>query len=197
MPGGPISRVYAGTLLDLAREAGRVDRVAAEVEALRAAWEAHPSLRAFLGSPRVEARQKKRALRDALGERLDELTLRFVELLVERERQDLLGEVLAEFAAQVGELRNQSVLEVTSATPLSEALRERVRQAFARATGREIVLRESVDAALVGGIVAQLGDTRIDGSLRTRLENLRERMLRGARAARPPDNPEPFGAPVP
>lgn len=160
-----------------------MEQVAADAEALRAAWEASPELRAFLESPRIEARQKKQAFRDALGDRLDELTLRFVELLVDRERQDLLGEVLAELAAEVGELRNQSVLEVTSATPLSDTLRERVRQAFARATGREIVLRERVDPSLVGGIVAQVGDTRIDGSVRTRLENLRERMLSGARGA--------------
>jgi F-type H+-transporting ATPase subunit delta len=71
---------------------------------------------------------------------------------------------------------------VAAAIPLDEPLRERVRETFARATGRRIVLHERVDPALKGGMVVQLGDTRIDGSVRARLEDLRARMLEAARA---------------
>lgn len=175
------ARVYAETLFQVARRRDAVDRVAAEAEALREALAA-PRLRSFLATPRLPAEEKKRVLRESLRELLSEETLRFLELVIDRERQDLLDEILTEFGVLVGELRNQQVLEVASAVPLEAGLRERLRETFARTTGREIVLRESVDPSLVAGLVVQLGDTRIDGSVRTRLENLRESMLRGARA---------------
>lgn len=184
MPGtGTAARVYAETLLALAREQNALDRVAEEVEILRVALRKTPRLSAFLASPRIEAAEKRAALRSALGNRFSEQTLRFLEVVIERDRQELLPEILETFAARVAELRNQQVLEVASAVPLDDPLRQRVCETFARATGRRIVLRERVDPALQGGIVVQIGDTRIDGSLRARLEDLRGRMLEAARAS--------------
>ncbi len=184
MPGtGTAARVYAETLLALAREQNALDRVAEEVEILRVVLRTTPRLSAFLASPRIEAAEKRAALRSALGNRFSEQILRFLEVVIERDRQELLPEILETFAARVAELRNQQVLEVASAVPLDDPLRQRVSETFARATGRRIVLRERVDPALQGGIVVQIGDTRIDGSLRARLESLRGRMLEAARAS--------------
>ncbi len=184
MPGtGTAVRVYAETLLAIAREQDALDRVAEEVEILREALRDTPRLSVFLASPRIGAGQKRSALRAALGNRISEQTLRFLEVVIDRDRQELLPEILEAFAARVGELRNQQVLEVASAVPLDDPLRQRVRETFARATGRRIVLRERVDPALQGGMVVQIGDTRIDGSMRARLESLRARMLEAARAS--------------
>jgi F-type H+-transporting ATPase subunit delta len=176
------ARIYAETLLEVAREEDAVDRIAEEVEVVRRALRETPRLRAFLASPRIAAAGKKSALRSALEGSLSEPTLRFVEVVIDRERQDLLLEILDAFTAKVGELHNEELVEVTSAVPLDEGLRQRVRDTFARATGRRIVLRERVDPGLQAGIVVQLGDTRIDGSVRARLEDLRRRMLEAARA---------------
>jgi F-type H+-transporting ATPase subunit delta len=184
MPGNAAAaRIYAETLLEVAQDENAVDRVADEVAAVRRALRETPRLGDFLASPRIEAPRKKAALRAALQDRLSEPTLRFLEVVIDRDRQDILPEILETFTARVGELRNEEVLEVTSAVSLDETLRQRVRDTFARATGRRIVLRERVDPSLRGGIVVQLGDTRIDGSVRARLDDLRRRMLEAARGA--------------
>jgi F-type H+-transporting ATPase subunit delta len=184
MPGdAAAARIYAETLLEVAQDENALDRVAEEVEVVRRALRETPRLGDFLASPRIEAPGKKAVLRAALQDRLSEPTLRFLELVIDRRRQNILTEILEAFLARVGELRNEEILEVTSAVPLDETLRQRVRDTFARATGRRIVLRERVDPALRGGIVVQLGDTRIDGSLRARLDDLRRRMLEAARGA--------------
>jgi F-type H+-transporting ATPase subunit delta len=176
------ARIYAETLIEVALEKDALDRIAGEVEVLRTELREIPRLRAFLTSPRIEASKKGAALRAALRDRLSEETLRFLELVIERDRQEHFPEILQAFAARVSELRNEQLLEVASAIPLDEPLRERVRETFARATGRRIVLRERVDPELMGGMVAQIDDTRIDGSVRARLEGLRTRMLEAARA---------------
>jgi F-type H+-transporting ATPase subunit delta len=178
-----IARVYAETLLAVARDRGSVEQVAAEVEALRDLLAATPRLLDFLRSPRIRLDEKRAVLRRTLGEQLSPETVRFLELVVERRRQELLGEILQAFSGLVRRLRNQEVVRVTSAVPLDDRLRVRLVDAFARATGREILLEEALDPELLGGVVVQVGDRRLDGSLRTRLENLRERMRRGAHAA--------------
>ena len=178
-----VARVYAETLLETAQDRGVVDSVAAEAEALREALDDTPRLREFLASPRLSPGEKKGVLRAALRDRFSEVLLRFLGVVIERGRQELLDDILAEFRSLVEEARQQQALDVTSAVPLADALRGRLRETFARVTGRHILLRETVDPRLLGGLVVQLGDTRIDGSLRTRLDNLRERMLRGGRAA--------------
>jgi len=178
-----VARVYAETLLEVARDRRAVDRIAGEVEALRGVLEQGPILRRFLESPRIAIDEKKSVLRGTLADRLSEETLRFLELVVEKRREALLDEILNEFGALVDELHNRRKLEVSSATPLPDDLRDRLREVFATASGSEIVLEERVDPRLLGGLIVQLGDLRIDGSLRTRLESLRHRMLQGARAA--------------
>ena len=184
MPGNAAAaRIYAETLLEVAQDENAVDRVADEVAAVRRALRETPRLGDFLASPRIEAPRKKAALRAALQDRLSEPTLRFLEVVIDRDRQDILPEILETFTARVGELRNEEVLEVTSAVSLDETLRQRVRDTFARATGRRILLHARVDPSLRGGIVVQLGDTRIDGSVRARLDDLRRRMLEAARGA--------------
>jgi F-type H+-transporting ATPase subunit delta len=177
------ARVYAETLLEVAREQGRVDALAEEAEALRAVLRGTPELVSFLASPRVERERKKAVLRDALSGRVSDMMVRFLEVVVDREREDLLDTILAELETLIAELRNEQPIEVTSAVPLEDSLRERLRETFARATGRRIVLRELVDPALMGGVVVQIGDMLIDGSVRTRLQNLRERLLRASQTA--------------
>jgi F-type H+-transporting ATPase subunit delta len=175
-----VARVYAETLLDVARDEGQLDAVAGEAETLRAVLKETPELERFLDSPRIEREQKKAALREALAGRVSDTTIRFLEVVVDRDREDLLEDILAEVSVLIAELRNEQRLEVTTTLPLSPALRERLRETFAGATGRRIVIGERVDASLMGGIVVQVGDTLIDGSVRTRLQNLRERLLRAS-----------------
>lgn len=175
-------RIYAETLLQVAQDEGRVDAIADEAEAMRAVLRDTPKLSAFLESPRIGRETKKAVLRAALEGRVSETTVHFLEVVIERDRIELLEPILAELSALVGELRNEQRVVVTSAVPLTQALREQLRSTLARATGRGIVLRERIDPSLMAGVVVQVGDTLIDGSVRTRLQNLRERLLAASRA---------------
>jgi F-type H+-transporting ATPase subunit delta len=180
---GAVARVYAETLLGVAREHGSLDRVAADVESLRRVLEGAPRLTDFLRSPRIPQHEKRAVLRRAFQQGLSPEVLRFLELVLERRRQDVLGDILRAFDERVRRLRNEEVVRVTSAVPLEPGLRARLVDAFARATGRRILLEETLDSDLLGGVVVQVGDRRLDGSLRSRLDDLRERMRRGAHAA--------------
>ena len=110
------------------------------------------------------------------------LVLRFLELLIERRREPLIGEVHQAWRALLDARANRRSAKVTTAVPADPALVEAIRGALERATGQKIVLEERVDASLLGGLVVRTGDLAMDASLRSRLDALRHR-LRAAVAA--------------
>jgi F-type H+-transporting ATPase subunit delta len=100
----------------------------------------------------------------------------FLRLLVDRQRIGDLPQIARSFRAMVDQQAGRLRATVTSAGPLADDEVARVRDAIARMTGRTVVLESRTDPALIGGVVAQVGATQLDGSLRTQLERMREEL---------------------
>jgi F-type H+-transporting ATPase subunit delta len=98
----------------------------------------------------------------------------FLGLLVDQGRIADLPAIADALAARAAATRQREVAEVRTAVPLDEATLERITSTLEKATGRSLEVRTVVDPAILGGIVARIGDTVIDGSVRRRLESLRE-----------------------
>ena len=97
-------------------------------------------------------------------------------MLVGAGRGNHIGSIADELVRQAAESRGQAVAEVRSAVALNEDQRERLRGALSKATGLNIDVVVVVDPDILGGVVAQVGDTVFDGSVRTRLEKMKERL---------------------
>ena len=108
--------------------------------------------------------------------------MRFFNLILNRRRADVLLDVYPEFHRLANELRNILPVEVTSAVPLTDAERDALGMALARRTGKRIVLQLAIDPAPMAGVVLRMGDRIIDGSVRSRLAQLRNRRLTGRAA---------------
>jgi F-type H+-transporting ATPase subunit delta len=174
-----VVRRYARALFDSANRSGGVDQVEEDLKAVDQVLRQVPRLQSVLRAPTITATRKKHLLAHAFGTRVGPLTMRFLTLVVERRRQDVLTDVYAEFLRLANALRNILPVEVTSATPLTDAERDALARSLAKRTGKQIVLQVDIDPALMGGVVIRMGDTVIDGSVRTRLAQLRERLLAG------------------
>ena len=179
---GIVARVYAETLLRTAEREGIVDEVSEGLGRVARAIEASDPFRRFLAGPQIGRDDKRAVVRSAFGERVHPLVLRFLELLVERRRESLVGEVHQAWRALLDARANRRSATVTTAIPADPGIVEAIRRALERATGQEIVLEERVDASLLGGLVVRTGDLAMDASLRSRLDALRHR-LRAAVAA--------------
>jgi len=172
--GSAAAERYARALFSLAKDEGRIDGVGEELGRLVEAMRQVPALRDVLVRPLHPAVERRAALR-GVGEQLglSPLLLHFGSFLIDQRRTgDLEGiheryQRLAEEAA--GRVRG----EVVSAAPLDGGQLERLRAALARQTGRVVDLEVRVDPALLGGVVARVGDLVFDGSLRTQLAQLR------------------------
>jgi F-type H+-transporting ATPase subunit delta len=177
-----VARVYAETLLRTAEREGLVDEVSEGLGQVARAIEASDPFRRFLAGPQIGRDDKRAVVRSAFAERVHPLILRFLELLIERRREPLVGEVQQAWRALLDARANRRSATVTTAMPADPGTVEAIRRALERATGQEIVLEERVDASLLGGLVVRTGDLSMDASLRSRLDALRHR-LRAAVAA--------------
>ncbi|MEB2345280.1 MAG: ATP synthase F1 subunit delta [Deltaproteobacteria bacterium] len=172
--GSAAAERYARALFGLARDQDRVDAVGQELATVIEAMRQVPALRDVLLRPLHPATERRAALR-AVGERLglSPLLQHFGSFLIDQRRTRDLEAIhdcyqrLAEEAA--GRVRG----ELVSAAPLESAQLERLRAALAQRTGRSVDLEVRVDPALLGGVVARVGDLVFDGSLRTQLAQLR------------------------
>lgn len=175
-----VVRRYASALLDVAIQQNKLDQVEADLKGVDQVLRTVPQLQRALRIPTVSSRRKKELLRTAFAARVDALSQRFLELIVERRRETVLTDIYAEFHRLANEHRNILPVQVWSATPLTDAEREGLAAALSQRTGKKIVLEVALDPAIMGGLVVRMGDTIIDGSVRTRLAQLRNRLLAGA-----------------
>jgi len=138
------------------------------------ALEGNEELRSTLADPRVPAGRRQQIVEDLLGGRARPATIALVSMVVAAGRAADLPAIIDELVRRSAEQQGAVIAEARSAVPLSEDQQQRLTAAIAKTTGRQVVLRTIVDPSVVGGVVTQIGDAVLDGSVRTRLAQLRE-----------------------
>lgn len=172
------ARRYAKAVFMIGSEEGTVDAVARELSDLAATLKGSPELLELLSSPVVRADARQAVMKDVLARSGVSATVRNLALLLtDRRKGALLPEVAEAYGRLSDEKAGKVQAEVTSAVPLSDAQYTRLAGVLEKLTGRAITLSRKVDPALIGGVVTRIGDKVYDGSVRTRLEELRATAL--------------------
>ncbi len=166
--------VYADALLRIAKSEGHVERIENELFRFARAFETNDELRLALTDAAIPVDRREGIIEDLLGGRANRLTTAFVSFLVTAGRGRDLPAIVDAFVARAAELRQEAVAEVRSAIPLDADQQARLAEALGRATGKRISVKVIVDPSVLGGLVARVGDTVIDGSVRSRLEQMKE-----------------------
>jgi F-type H+-transporting ATPase subunit delta len=165
---------YARALYDLAVLSDAVDATDEGLAACAAAVRGSADLRSALTDTSVPAEKKRDVLRDIFGAGVTPEVLAIVTVLAERGLTGLLTDV-ARIHREIAESeRDVVVAEVTTAVPLDDALRASVTGKLTASLGRPVVLRETVDASILGGIRIQVAGRVLDGSVSTQLEGVRQ-----------------------
>jgi F-type H+-transporting ATPase subunit delta len=168
---------YAEALFEAARERDELEEVLSDLGEFVEALHDSEELGLFYYGGQIPERQKRRAL-DGLTEGMKTSTTNFLKVLVDNGREEILEDVLARYEGLVKEHLGRIEVEVTTAVDLSEEQRDRLKERLAEVLeGREIILETNVNPDLIGGAVFRYGGRMMDGSIRGRLESLREGML--------------------
>jgi F-type H+-transporting ATPase subunit delta len=171
-----IARNYARAMADTLPDDAAVRRLEGELREFASVFADDDEVRHFLAGPLISNDKKIEAVEKALAGGGGSAELRkFVRLLIERNRINLLPEMAEEFSATARERLGIVDAEVVSALPLTDELKERARASLKRITGRDVRAEFQVDPNVLGGIRAQVGSTIYDGSVRGRLERMRTR----------------------
>jgi len=172
-----IARPYAEALFRAALEGNALGDVAESV-ALAAAIERDETMRALLLNPKVSAAQKKQVFEAAAGARLHPIMTSTLGLLVDRNRQVLIGSIAEQFDELKREHERVVRARITSAQPLTEAQRGDIVRALESRYGRKVETEVDVDPSLMGGARVQVGDQVIHASVRDALAQMAAALTR-------------------
>jgi F-type H+-transporting ATPase subunit delta len=171
------SMQYANALADIALEQGAAVPVIQQLSDFTAAYSSSAELRNFFESP-ATSKKEKRAVAEKISSRLgvSKIVRNFLFVLIDHQRTPELREILATFQNVLRERQGIAETEVFSAAALNDAQKKEITQTLEGVTGKKIEAKFSLDANLLGGVRVRVGDTIYDGSLRNRLDGLRERL---------------------
>jgi F-type H+-transporting ATPase subunit delta len=164
---------YADALFGVARAEGTLGDVEEELFRFSLALEGSDELREALTDPHIPAARRQQIVEDLLGRDALPVTTALVSMVVGAGRARDLPAIIRQLVERSAAEANKEVAEVRSAVELTAAQRKRLAEALGAATGKQVELKVVVDPSVLGGILAQVGDTVIDGTVRSRLEQLR------------------------
>lgn len=165
---------YATALFEVARVEGSLDEVEDELFRFARTLEGNDELRAVLTDAAIPAQRRIGVVHDLLGTKASPVTANLVMFVVGAGRARELPQIIDRLVERAASEKQRVVAEVRSAIPLDDVVRQRLEVALGRATGKNVEVKVVVDPSVLGGIVAQVGDVVIDGSVRSRLQQLRE-----------------------
>ncbi len=177
MLAGSLARRYAKALIEIATERKVVDKVGADLRALAVAYKTAPELAVVLAAT-SHPRATRRKVVDAVLTRLaaHELVKTFCYLLLDKERLAVVPDISREIDAMIEARAGRVAAEVTSAVALTPAQLAQITVTLEKLSGKKVVVEKKQDPALLGGVVAKVGDVVYDGSLRTQLRALRDQL---------------------
>ena len=178
MKTSPAAKRYARALVELAHEQKQTPKIQKDLQELSQAWADSSELRGVFENPSVTLEMRRKVL-EALASRmgLAPLTKNTVLLLADNGRFGLIAEITAEFNDAADELSGAVSAEVTTATAMPPAFYTKLQAQLQRVTGQTVTLVKKEDPSIIAGVVTRIGDRVYDGSVKSRLDKLRDQLL--------------------
>jgi F-type H+-transporting ATPase subunit delta len=173
-----LSSRYAKSLVDLAIQLDRLEKIYQDTLLLQSLFRQNKSLISLLDNPVITAQKKEQIITEILTGKVDDITARFCQLLIRKGRETFLPQVMDAFVLQYRKIRKISLVSLTTAIPLEpyeqEAIVRKVREGM---PDQQIALEAHVDPSLIGGFVLETGDRLVDASIRHGLNEIRKQFL--------------------
>jgi F-type H+-transporting ATPase subunit delta len=178
-----IANRYAEALMKEAEELHVLKEVSADLVSIRNVIRQSSEFRLFLKSPVIKNEKKREIFKSAFDKSIHELTLKFLYLLSEKERENDLSKIIEAFFRLEEEAMGIVRVDIKTAKELSDQQTGQLKSWFEAHLKKQVRLDIKVDSQLIGGFVAGVGDTMFDGSVIHQLELLRQRFKESPAAA--------------
>jgi F-type H+-transporting ATPase subunit delta len=176
MASDELIRGYAEALFTVVKTEGDIERVEDELYRFGKLLESNNELKQALSAPKVDLSERVKVVEELLADKVSPHTLGMIVFVLAQERGRQLPEILESLSELAAEARAAVVAEVRSAAPLDDKQVKELASALSNATKKKVEVKVIVDPSILGGIVTKIGDTVIDGSVKRRLEQLKEQV---------------------
>jgi F-type H+-transporting ATPase subunit delta len=177
MVSGSLARRYAKAVFELGNKQGNVEKLGADLRSLAKAWRESKELETTLASPAIRRSDRKKVL-DAVMQRIAvaPTTTNLMYLLLEGERMASVPAISRELGAMIEAKAGRIAAEIVSAKPLDPAQLSQITASLEKLSGKKVSVSHREDPELLGGVVAKLGDTVYDYSLKNQLRIMRDEL---------------------
>jgi len=166
MPNPRLASRYSKSLIGLALEKGQLETVFADMQWLQSVCKSNRDFVNVLRSPVIKNDVKRKIVEAVTAGKISELTAGFNRLLILKNRENFLPEIITAFIAAYKEHKNIQTIKLTTATPVSDAMKNAIVEQVKKSAGfQNVELEEKTDESLIGGFVLQIGDKLVDASV--------------------------------
>ena len=178
MANEPVARRYAQALFELGKDKDQLQELGEALQQAKSLFEQSDELRTVLVNPGIRL-DERRAVIGAVADKMEwpKLFRNFVLLLLEKDRLQFIDAIAVAFSTRWDAHLGRARARVTSAVELGDADLQALKERLDKLTGKEVIMTTDVDEELIGGVVARVGSTIYDGSVRTHLQRMREAIL--------------------
>lgn len=175
-----VARRYSTALADVVVASGESESVKAELAHWSELFSSNADLQTVFSNPAIVHAQKEKVLDGLIAKiKPQPATANFLKILLKNGRLTEIGEINERFDAVLQERSGVVTAEVTSARELPAGERTEFQNELVKLTGKNVEVNFTVDQNIIGGVVTRIGSTVYDGSVKTKLENLREELING------------------
>lgn len=169
---------YAKSFMQIAKEKSILDELKGDVEGILNAIRESNELSNFLNSPLIKIDKKKEILNEVFQSKVNDLSLKFILQIADHKREGLLETICEEFIKQYNKEHNIAKVQLSTATKLTEAQRKGVLDFIDKNYDfKSVELEEEVDEELIGGLVLRIEDKQIDGSIKRKLQDIKQELI--------------------
>jgi F-type H+-transporting ATPase subunit delta len=173
-----MARRYAAALADVVVTRGETSEVQNELSGWETMMQSSPVLYEVFHNPTIPYDQKRNVLNALIAcTRVRSTTANFLQVLLRNQRLTDLNEINKRFARELDDRSGVTVAQVTTARPVPSTVQEGLGERLSKLTGRRVRLQFAVDEDLIGGVTTRIGSTIYDGSVRTQLQQIRQKMV--------------------
>lgn len=174
-----VARRYASALADVVIKSGEADSVKNELKSWNEMISSNAELEAAFRNPSINQNNKEKVLESLIKKtNPTPTTANFLRVLLRNSRLTEINEINKRFASVLDERKGLATAQIISARELSEAEKQDIKSNLEKLTGKTINLEFSIDKNIIGGVIARIGSTVYDGSVKTQLEELREKLIK-------------------
>ena len=174
-----VAKPYARALYEAAVEQEELDNTVSDIDQIRELIEVSNEFSEFISTPLLSPQFKSDTFQQLFADKLHPLTINFLKLLAQKQRERFLIVIMDVFTAIVDEAAGRIVAKVKTATPITHDQEQRLIDHLSTYSGKQVRLETETDEQIQGGFIVQVDDTVFDASIATQLQRLKQQLARG------------------